>query len=936
MRWWRELAFRLRRLDRRRAERELDEEIRAHLELETREHIEAGMSPEEARFAARRAFGNVARAKENSRAQWGFQSPEILWQDLRYGARMLRKDPGFTAVAVLTLAIGIGANSAIFSVVNGVMLRSLPHIDVDRWVYLWETTPPPTGPDRLSASGRNYRDWKEQSQSFEAIVAFMEWNYNLTGVDEPERLQSAIVSPEFFGALALVPAAGRTLIPEDAGHSARPVMISHGLWLRHFGGDTAIAGKTVLLNSVPHTIVGVAPRGFSFPPEAITDVWTPMPEQMYSSEDRSMRGLLVAAKLKPGVSPASARSEMETIARRLSDAYPENRGFGVALLPIRAVLSEELRPLLLALWGAAIFVLLLACVNVANLQLARLEVRAREIAVRAALGAGRAALLRQLLAESVVLALLGGGLGILAAPWGIQLLLALVPADVEPRSAITLDPTVLIASAAMLFATIAIFGLLPAVKASRANLMEVFRHGDGIAEGSNAVRARRAFIVVQLAFSFVPLVGAGLLIQSVIRLLDADPGFEPENRLTVSVSAPTARYREPADLRALVESLREELKSVPGVREVGLTSDLPFSPSILWRQAVSRENPQGVSNLAALPLVRYSVVSAGFFESLGIRVLSGRTFMSSDDPHGARVIIVNESLARNLFPGEDAVGKFVWAGHAESLPGTEPWEVVGVTGDVKMEGLGDEGQAAAYVPILQQESGMTVWRNLQVVVHTSANPSSSLTAIKERITRVAPDLAPANMSTLDAHVLDSAWRPRFAAFVLGLLSCAAVALAAVGVYGVTSYVVLKRTREIAIRMSLGAQSRDIYWLICARDRGPEPGGNRGVRPHALAFELAFRDSGIRPADLRGLGGASRRGRDDGLLPPGAAGERRRSGGGPALRVTRGRRLAFQQGGDPWSRGARVSFAGSRLRCRRPLHPLVFHPLHHVGRLDEGM
>jgi predicted permease len=817
MRWWHELRYLLRHLARNRSDDDLNEEIRTHLELEAARNVEAGMTDEEARYAALRAFGNVARAKEQSRAVWRLGGIEAWWRDLRYGARLLRRSPGFTAAAVLTLALGVGVNAAVFSVVNGVLLQPLPHVDVDAWAYLSETSPPPDGTSNLSASGPNFRDWREQSRSFEAMVAFMLWNYNLTAVDEPERLRAAIVTPELFDALGLAPSAGRTLVPEDAEDSERPVMISHGLWQRRFGGDPAVVGAKVMLNAVPHTVVGVAPRGFSFPPEAPTDVWTPMPEALYGGEDRSMRGLQVAAKLKPGVSMDAARAEMAAIARNLSEAYPENAGYGVAISPMRDAIAEELRPMLLALWGATVFVLLLACVNVANLQLARLEARGHEVAIRSALGAGRAAVLRQLLAESLVLTLVAGGLGLLAAPWGVGLLLALVPPDVGPPGPVSLDTNVVAASAALLLVVVAISGLLPALKASRPDPLRTLRGATAAGKGVPSLGARQAFIVVQLALSFVPLVGAGLLIQSFVRLQRVDPGIEPENRVVMSLSAPTARYREPSDVSALAERLREEVAAVPGVLDAGLASDVPFTPAVVWLQAASRADPSGVADLAALPLVRYAVAGPGYFETLGIAVQSGRAIAASDDQRALPVIVVNEALARNLFPGEDPVGKLLWAGHAELLPGSPPRQVVGVVRDVKMTGLAEEPRPAAYVPIAQQEVGLMVWRNLHLVVHTSGDPGGFVAALKERIKGTAPDLAPANVSTLGERVRDSAWRPRFAANVIGALGVAALALAVVGVYGVTSFVVLRRTREIAIRMALGAGRRDILLLICGRN-----------------------------------------------------------------------------------------------------------------------
>jgi putative ABC transport system permease protein len=814
MRWWHQIVYFVRRLDRKRAERELDEEIRTHLEMETRKNIEDGMASDDARYAAIRAFGNITLTKEDTREMWGFRSLDTLWRDLRYGVRILLKKPIFTIVVMLTLIIGIGANTAVFSIVNTLLLQPYPYIDTDGWIYIWERPLGSSEARQLSASAPNIRDWKQQSRSLSTIGAFMPWSYNVSSSGEAERVRATIISPDLFTAIGVSAAAGRLLIPDDSKSSERPVVISYGLWQRRFGGDPNLPGNKIVLNAVPHTVVGVAPPNFSFPPESRTDVWTAMPESMLMGKDRSQRGMGVAAKLKENASLKEAQTEMDLIADRIASQYPENKDYGVLLRMMREEMTEDFRTPLLALSGALVFVLILACINIANLQLAHWEARRKEISLRVALGAGRGTVIRQLFTESLIPVFIAGALGILLAPAGIKLLLSFIPPDEAPSLAVRVDRTVLLVSTLVVTLTAILSGLFPAIKASRLDLTRALVIGGAITNQTGiSRRLRGAFLVAQLALTLVPLIGAGLMIQTLIGLQKVNPGFETDRRLTIAFSAPNARYPDPAALSTLAGRIREEVKQIPGVEKAALAQNIPFSPSIRWFQAISRQNPKSIKNPAELPLVFFTVAGPDYFESLQIPLKSGRTFADADARGAAPVIIINETLARRHFQGEDPIGKQLWAGHAEGLADSQPRTVVGVIGDVLMNTLEEEPQAAAYVPILQQEESVIVWRNMYLVVHCSTDPRVMLAAVRERIGKVDPELALTDILTMEERLAASLWRQRFTAGMLGALGLAAVVIAMIGILGITGYLVSQRTREIGIRMALGARRADIFRMI---------------------------------------------------------------------------------------------------------------------------
>jgi putative ABC transport system permease protein len=741
-----------------------------------------------------------------------------MFQDLRYSLRMLAKRPGFTLIAVLTLALGIGANTAIFSVVNAALLRPYPHIDTDRWAYLNEkpSVEGLKGGRGLAVSIPNYLDWKRQSQSFSYMILWQGWSYSITGVGDPERLQAAIITPEVFPALGVAPVAGRFIAPSDEPQiPERRVVISYGLWQRRFSGDQNIAGKQIDLNLVPHTIVAVAPPGFSFPPDSRNEIWAPWFTKTMSSDiGRDGRGFGVAAKLKPGVSFRSAQAEMNLIAERLASQYPEDKGYGVSVRPMRDDIAGDFRAPLLTLFAALGLVLLLACVNLANLQMTRLEARRKEIAVRAALGAGRWRLSRQLLTESLLLTLVAGGVGMLLAPALVKLLLSFIPPQQIPWLSVTTDRTVLLVSLGITLFVALLSGALPAFRAARVDLVRALA-GGGTAPGTTGVshRTRHAFLIAQLALSLSPLAGAGLLIQSFVRLQGVDPGFSAGQRLTLSYSAPRARYREREKIAALAERLRDEVSQLPGAQAAGLAQALPFAAGIGWLQAITRQDPKSIANPANLPHVRFNVVSTGYVEALGVPLKAGRTFTKADTREAPPVVIINESLARKYFAGEDPLGKQFWVGHAQALSGYQPRAVVGVIGDTLLNKLEEQAEAAAWVPLSQQEASEDTWRTLFLVVNTKTDPLCMIAGIRQQIAKVDADLALTDIRTMEGRLEEAVWRQRLAATAMGALSLAALIIATLGVFGIIGYLVSRRTHEIGVRMAIGADRRDIIGLV---------------------------------------------------------------------------------------------------------------------------
>ncbi|HKY06476.1 MAG TPA: ABC transporter permease, partial [Blastocatellia bacterium] len=579
---------------------------------------------------------------------------DTLWQDIRYGARMLAKRPAFTAIVIIALALGIGANSAIFSVANAVLFRPLPYEDPEKLVMIWETNHS-RGYDNSGCSPPDFREWRVRNQAFEQMAAFNSNAFNLTGADDPERVPGVEVSPALFSTLGVSPALGRAFAPEEEEFGRhRVAILSDGLWRRRFGSDPSILGKTVKLNGEEYQIVGVMPASFQYP-EARTALWIPMsfaPDHYLNT--RGNHYLNVVARLKPGVTLEQAQADMTSIAARLEQEFKENAGLGTRVVTLRSEVVGSVEPALFVLLGAVAFVLLIACANVANLLLARSAARQREIAIRTTLGAGRRRIVRQLLTESIMLSLAGGMLGLLLALWGVDVLVGIGPEDIPRLNEIGVDTRALVFTFGLSLLTGIVFGLVPALQTSKPDLNESLKEGSrGTTSGTGSRRIRGALVVAEVALSLVLLVGAGLMIRSFLALQSVDPGFNPENVLTMAVALPVSKYpdEQPEQRAAFFNQLTERIKGLPGVKSVGTITALPLSRSS-WGKLFSRQDRPPATSLDEVPLVQYRQVAGDYFSSMGIPLVKGRLINERDNSQSQKVALVNETLARRFFPDE--------------------------------------------------------------------------------------------------------------------------------------------------------------------------------------------------------------------------------------------------------------------------------------------
>ncbi len=741
---------------------------------------------------------------------------QTLLREVRYAARLLRKKPLYTAVVLLTLALGIAAVTAVISLVNAVFFQPFGPVNANRWVYIWEHRTKAESLNQISVSIPNFRDWKANTTDvFAEMVVSLPWSYTASGpgIREPERVRAAVISPNVFSGIAATPAAGRWLTEEDVRSGERRVILSYGFWKRAYGGDPTLSGKTIRLNSATHTVVGIAPPGFAFPPEDQVDVWTVLPASVLAFGDRAERGYRVIARLKPGITPQMAQSALNVVTQRLSSQYPEDRDYGAIVIPMRDAVAGDFRVPLIALSGAVGFVLLLLCINIGYLRLVHLEARSKEMALRTALGATRTVLLRHLLIETFLLFFLGGGLGVLFAPVCVRLLLSSIPASEVSWVHASVQGSALLAALCLTGTAALLCGLVPIRRTLRQDLSRSL--AAGAFSGSPPGHWRSAIIAGQIAIASIPLCGAGLLMRSFVSLQQVSLGFEAEHRLTISLSAPSAAYPGPREITALANQIRQQANGIPGVKQAGLSQAIPFAPGARWLQAISRVDPKG-QQPSSFPLVRYSVITPGYFEAMGIPLRSGRTVADSDTRDSLPVVVINEKLARLYFPSEDPIGKQIWVGHAESLPGSGPRVIAGVVGDTRMYAVETDPDPAAWVPLTQQEASDSIWRNMFLVVNTDGNPAAILPAIRERVKSINPDLATADVSGLSDRVRDSLWRQRLSTVVLGSFSVAALAIVVLGVFGVTSYLVALRSREIGIRIAVGAKPADIRRMVIGR------------------------------------------------------------------------------------------------------------------------
>lgn len=737
--------------------------------------------------------------------------------DLRFSGRILLRNRWQSAVIVVTVALALGALTGVSSVVSAVLLKSFGPIQTDQWVYLWEHPINSDQARQISVSIPNYLNWKRESSSvFSDMVVWLPWSYTASIGDgyNPQQIRAAVISPEVFAAAGLVPSAGRLLVPSDSARSDHVVVLSYEFWRRAYGGNPSLIGEKIDLNLVPHTVVGIAPPGFSFPVEIQTDAWTPVPSAMLAGGNRSGRGFRVAARLRPGTTLKAAQSAMTLIAQRLARQYPEDRDYDAVVVPMREAVVGDFKTPLISLSGALAFALLLACLNIGYLRGVQLQSRRKEMMLRLALGASRYRLLRQLLMETALLFAAGGALGLVISPLAIRAMISLVPAAEIPwLHADTSSPTFLAMFAVSLLAGLA-SGLIPAFAATRNQHAQALGSRGAVTTTSTmSRRLRDAAQVAQIALALVPLCGAGLLVRSFEQLQNVAPGFDAQNRLTLAFSASRAKYAGPKEIAALARRVAEETNQALGVRQSAVAQAIPFAPGAQWLQAVTRSDPKAIIDLGRLPLARYNIVTAGYFEAMGIGLKAGRTLTDDDDSAAQPVVIINEQLARDQFSGENPVGKLIWVGHAEALPGSRPRVIVGVVADSKMYAMDSSSEPAAWVPIAQQDNSESIFRNLYLVAHTSYAPASTLSSIQERIHNIDPNLALSDVATMDNRIGDSLWRQRFSAIVVGAFSLAALAIAALGVFGMTSYLVSCRTFEMGMRMALGATRLNIMRMV---------------------------------------------------------------------------------------------------------------------------